>query len=107
MSEAKFSGIPIKVPASASKSPNCLLSAQQNGSGATKVLQTVLNKCYGASLTVDGVFGSNTTAALKSAQKKIGVTADGIYGVKTHNKMKFWSEPNDGGRYCQYDDNTI
>ncbi|MBK8447958.1 MAG: peptidoglycan-binding protein [Micropruina sp.] len=60
-----------------------------------------MNKCYGENLTVDGVFGSKTTAALKRTQTKIGVTSDGIYGVKTHNKMKFYEDDTaDGGPYC-------
>lgn len=98
---ALASGIPMHVPETSSGSENCLLSASQYGSGATKALQTAMNKCYGESLTVDGAFGSKTTAALKRTQTKIGVTSDGIYGVKTHNKMKFYEDDTaDGGPYC-------
>ena len=39
----------------------------------TKELQTLLNK-YGAGLTVDGVLGQKTAAAIKTAQKKLGLT---------------------------------
>ncbi len=48
-----------------------------------KTLQELLNP-LGASLTVDGIFGSNTEAAVKAFQKKSGLTQDGKYGDKTH-----------------------
>ena len=48
----------------------------------TKELQTLLNK-YGAGLTVDGVLGQKTAAAIKTVQKKLGLTADGCAGQAT------------------------
>lgn len=41
----------------------------------------------GKALTVDGLFGSNSTAALKAFQKSNGLTVDGICGVNTWNKL--------------------
>ena len=44
-----------------------------------KALQTLLN-AHGANLTVDGVFGPATTAAVKARQRQIGVAADSVWG---------------------------
>ncbi len=53
----------------------------------TKELQTLLNK-YGAGLSVDGVLGQKTAAAIKTVQKKLGLTADGCAGQKTWAKLR-------------------
>lgn len=53
----------------------------------TKELQTLLNK-YGAGLTVDGVLGQKTAAAIKTVQKKLGLTADGCAGQATWAKLR-------------------
>lgn len=57
----------------------------KNGSvgGDVKTLQELLNQ-LGASLTVDGDFGSKTEAAVKEFQKKAGLKQDGKYGDQTH-----------------------
>lgn len=39
-------------------------------------------------LVVDGDFGTNTEYALKAFQKKHSLSVDGIYGEKSHAKMK-------------------
>lgn len=52
-----------------------------------KALQILLNG-YGYSCgTADGQFGSKTVAALKKYQKAQGLTADGIAGAKTWEKL--------------------
>ena len=51
--------------------------------GDVKTLQELLNQ-LGASLTVDGDFGSKTEAAVKAFQKKAGLKQDGKYGDQTH-----------------------
>lgn len=53
---------------------------------AAKSVQALLN-VYGAQLTVDGVFGSKSVAALKTYQLSQNLTADGICGEKTWNKL--------------------
>ena len=53
-----------------------------NSGQDVKDLQWLLNK-HGASLKVDGVFGSGTKAAVKAFQKKKKLTADCIVGKKT------------------------
>jgi len=54
-----------------------------------KELQTLLNySSCGASLKVDGIFGSLTQIAVISFQKMRGLKADGIVGVKTWAELK-------------------
>ena len=57
----------------------------KNGSMGTdvKTLQEFLNQ-LGATLTVDGQYGSKTEAAVKAFQKKAGITQDGKYGDQSH-----------------------
>lgn len=52
-----------------------------------KLLQHNLNQC-GYNLEEDGIFGKLSTAALVRWQHANGLTADGIYGPKSHAKMK-------------------
>jgi peptidoglycan hydrolase-like protein with peptidoglycan-binding domain len=102
----------IYVPATSSGSRNCLLG-QGNQSQAVGVLQLALNGptsggCYGRSISADGIFGPLTKTALKWVQQnKLGMTGsqiDGIYGVNTHNKIKFSDNPY--GIHC-YQDGAI
>ena len=51
-----------------------------------KTLQTALNRA-GCNLTVDGIFGAKTATAVKIFQKQYGLTADGIVGDKTWEKL--------------------
>lgn len=52
-----------------------------------KKLQYVLNQVFGANLKEDGSYGPATIAAVKKAQKTIGVNQDGYYGSNTRAKM--------------------
>ncbi|GAA3477749.1 peptidoglycan-binding domain-containing protein [Streptomyces yanii] len=78
---------PIKIPSYNSGSTQNLSCNMVKGnvSSAVRNLQTELNKCFGASLTIDGNFGTNTYNALKKAQAAAGTTADGIYGPNTRH----------------------
>jgi peptidoglycan hydrolase-like protein with peptidoglycan-binding domain len=62
----------------------------KNGSvgGDVKTLQELLNQ-LGASLAVDGDFGSKTEAAVISFQKKAGIKQDGKYGDQSHSSLIF------------------
>lgn len=57
-----------------------------SGSGVRE-LQELLNQ-NGASLTVDGVYGSNTAAAVRQYQQSKGLTVDGIAGDETFNSLR-------------------
>lgn len=60
-----------------------------NSSTAVQLLQLSLNACYGYSLTVDGIYGSLTQAAVEYVQSITGISVDGIYGPQTRNAMKW------------------
>jgi len=64
---------------------NLRLGSTGNG---VKTLQSNLNKVMGTKLTVDGIFGSATDAALRSFQTKYKLDVDGIYGPKSAAMMK-------------------
>jgi murein L,D-transpeptidase YcbB/YkuD len=51
-----------------------------------KSMQALLN-VYGANIAVDGIFGPKSTIALKNYQTSHNLTADGICGEKTWNKL--------------------
>lgn len=53
---------------------------------AVSELQRSLNS-HGASIAVDGVFGSKTLSAVKSFQRGAGIGVDGVVGPKTWNAL--------------------
>ena len=57
-----------------------------SGSTVTKIQQTLKAAGY-YTYTVDGIYGSRTTAAVKKYQKANGLTVDGICGVQTLASM--------------------
>lgn len=62
------------------------------GSANVKNLQKLLNWINGGSLVVDGKIGAKTISAVKTAQKKLGVTADGLFGKNTLVKAKAYKK---------------
>ena len=64
---------------------NRLLKKGSVGSDV-KTMQELLNQ-LGASLIVDGEFGSKTEAAVKAFQKKTSLKQDGLYGDLTHTAL--------------------
>jgi len=54
---------------------------------AVKTLQTALKNQGYYTGSIDGKYGSGTTAAVKAFQKKNGLTQDGIAGPKTQEKL--------------------
>lgn len=51
------------------------------------VLQDALNALGYSTRTLDGIFGNNTETALKSFQRAVGLTADGICGCNSWKKL--------------------
>ena len=60
-------------------------------------IQTKLKRWGYYNGSVDGIYGSKTLAAVKSFQKKNGLTVDGIAGTKTLNAMGITSISNSSG----------
>lgn len=61
----------------------------KNGSGNQHVkdLQWLLKNKHGITVTIDGEFGTKTDTAVRTFQKKHGLTVDGIVGAKTWKKL--------------------
>lgn len=57
----------------------------QSGEGV-RAVQVALN-AKGASLAVDGIFGSGTRAAVEKAQDSAGLTVDGVVGLDTWSRL--------------------
>ena len=55
---------------------------------AVKELQSDLNQLIGAGLRVDGIFGPNTTEAVKAFQQRRRITVDGIVGPETKEALR-------------------
>ena len=69
------------------------------GSRGTEVrtIQEKLKRWGYYSGSVDGIYGSQTVSAVKSFQKKNGLTVDGIAGTKTLNAMGIMTSSSSGG----------
>ncbi|MEV5603858.1 peptidoglycan-binding domain-containing protein [Streptomyces sp. NPDC052299] len=80
---------------------NCYVHKGARG-GEVDAIQRALVKCYSQSISIDGVFGDKTFAALKNAQRVAGVTADGAYGPKTRDALKWplYNEPTGKFKGC-------
>lgn len=76
----------IKKPVCPYAEPTSNIRWGSIGQGA-KWVQWMLNQ-YGASLSVDGIFGSKSVAALKAFQSSRGLVADGICGKLTRAALK-------------------
>lgn len=70
-------------------------STSTSGSSSIKTVQTWLNTTYKTGLTVDGIYGAKTKAALvKALQTELnkryntGLVVDGIYGTKTNAAVR-------------------
>lgn len=77
----------VDAPPPPSNNSSTVTFSAPAGSANVRALQEVLNTVFNAGLTVDGVLGNNTTNALKKAQTKMNITADGKYGPKTRNAI--------------------
>jgi peptidoglycan hydrolase-like protein with peptidoglycan-binding domain len=73
--------VAVAAPASASTRAPYIREGSR-GLGV-RCVQTALNDNSGAHLTVDGIDGAKTTAAVKAFQRAVGYTADGIVGPLT------------------------
>jgi peptidoglycan hydrolase-like protein with peptidoglycan-binding domain len=65
---------------------DCIMRRGHDHPGVA-ALQRSLRTCYGLSLAADAKFGPVTEAALKTAQRRAGTTADGVYGPATRKAI--------------------
>ncbi|MFJ5779943.1 peptidoglycan-binding protein [Streptomyces sp. NPDC093094] len=80
--------------------PYCTLRSGASGM-QVYYLQETLNHCYRQDLgTLDGKFGPRTAAALARVQASLGLTADGIYGPQTGDKLKWHWLTLSGTSHC-------
>lgn len=90
--------------AASSHNSSATIPETTNPSGSTggkidtvKEVQYWLNNEFSAGLTVDGLYGSLTQAALvKALQKCLGVAVDGIYGKQTEAAVKILRQGDTG-----------
>lgn len=69
---------------------------QGDRGSAVKTLQSALNE-RGASIAVDGVFGSGTASAVRALQSATGIGVDAVVGPKTWNAANSSVRISDGG----------
>ncbi len=76
-----------------------VLAVSKNGSRGEEVrkIQTKLKNWGYYNGSVDGVYGWQTESAVRSFQKKNGLTVDGVAGTKTLNAMGIYSSSSSGG----------
>ncbi len=55
---------------------------------AVAELQRVMTRLGYYSGPIDGIYGPATTTGVKTMQQALGVTADGVYGSETHAALK-------------------
>ena len=64
--------------------PSCQLDVTAGGDDdAVALVQRVLADCNGQAVVVDGVYGSQTTQAVRSVQGAEDIAVDGVYGPQT------------------------
>lgn len=83
-------GVTASSPAMAASYPcskNQTLRAGVDNSTCVKAMQTYLNGYINAKLALDGDFGSKTTAAVKTFQRKMNLSADGVVGPNTRTAV--------------------
>jgi len=80
-------GLLIHVPTTDGGNSNCQLQNGDFNMSGVKVLQDALNRCNGENLATDADYGPLTTAAVKRAEGRAGLTQDGIYNLTLFNNM--------------------
>jgi peptidoglycan hydrolase-like protein with peptidoglycan-binding domain len=81
------------------ESVECSMSEGEGDSDAVAALQDALVRCNGQSVTVDGNYGPQTTAAVAAVQAQNGLDADGTYGTDTMRAMS-WPVSTSSGVTC-------
>lgn len=71
-----------------SRNTNCVLGVGSRGEPVI-YLQLALNRCYGQGIGVDGVYGTQTRNAVRNVQAFHRLTVDGVFGPQT-SRVMFW-----------------
>lgn len=69
-----------------SKNSSTIVKLNHKGD-IVKYIQSTLNLHFGAGLAEDGIYGKATEEAVKDAQKKLGISIDGIFGPRTASAL--------------------
>ena len=79
-----------------SKKDESIEALSKYGSRGSEVtqIQTKLKRWGYYNGNIDGIYGSQTTTAVKSFQRKNGLTVDGIAGTRTLNAMGIYTSSN-------------
>ena len=64
-------------------------------------LQDQLNRCNGADLDLDGIYGPETGGTVVRIQRSAGIDTDGIYRPQTAEAMKWGFTDSQGKRSCE------
>lgn len=72
---------------------------------AVRDIQRVLQRTGHYSGAIDGIYGPKTTAAVKSFQRSVGITVDGICGPVTLKYLGLQHHATGGGTGASYDNN--
>ncbi len=85
------------------------IALSRYGSRGTEVsqIQTKLKRWGYYNGNVDGIYGSQTLAAVKYFQRSNGLTVDGIAGTKTLNAMGIMSSSSSGGGSSTSSNNNL
>ena len=70
-----------------SKTKSACRNIKQGHSGNITWLIQAMLLCKGYDINVDGIYGANTTATVKTMQARNGLSADGIAGKNTQAKL--------------------
>lgn len=97
--------VTASLPSEGTELSKVCLSRQGDAGSGVSALQRAMKACYGQNIATDGQFGPATRNALLNVQRRLGVTADGIYGPETGNRMYFPTNYSGGCNYkgAQYD----
>lgn len=89
------------VPATSSGSTSCLMGKGSSGE-AVEALQLALVICHGLDTGgIDGVYGGQTVAAVRTLQSQTGLYPDGVYGPDTRGKVSWrWYASQGAGATC-------
>ncbi len=81
-------------------SASCTLSIGDYNNVAVQLIQNVLRLCYGQNITVDNDYGPNTAAAVKRAQRQMGVAQTGVWDRDT-TLASTWISSTRNGYVCR------